>query len=338
MRVLVADGDSTSRLIVQTALQNLGHECETTNNGIQAWVAFLARRPDVVISDWRMRGMTGLELCRNIRSHGGRFAYFILASSPDEREKILEGMSEGADDYLVKPLDTDDLQVRLIAAARVTALHRQLSQQRHELEGLNRGLTAISLLDPLTNLGNRRSLQGDLQLLEAQVIRYGHGSCIALIGIDYFKGYNDTYGHVAGDEVLFTVASQLKHNARHGDAVYRYGGDEFICLFPEQSLETGAIAVQRMRLAIEQLGIPHDASPHGKVTMSAGLALLRTDHTSSASDVINEADGALYRAKELGRNRVEQAASVFPQADRPILGSVKKHATDAELRGHKRAG
>jgi two-component system cell cycle response regulator len=122
---------------------------------MQAWVAFLTRRPDVVISDWKMRGMTGLELCRNIRSHGGRFAYFILVTSRDKREDILEGMGVGADDYLVRPLDLDELQVRLIAAARVTALHRQLSQQRHELKGLNRGLTAISLLDPLTNLGNR---------------------------------------------------------------------------------------------------------------------------------------------------------------------------------------
>jgi diguanylate cyclase (GGDEF)-like protein len=218
-------------------------------------------------------------------------------------------MSAGADDYLIKPLDPGDLQIRLIAAARVTALHRQLDNHRNELEGLNRGLTAIARRDPLTDLGNRRALEEDLALLEARVTRYGHRSCMALIDIDYFKAFNDTYGHLAGDQVLCSVAEQLKEQARGGDAVYRYGGDEFVCLFPEQSLDTGAIAVQRMRAGVERLVVPHAGSSLGMLTVSAGLALLDPGKARSVNDVLKEADAALYRAKELGRNRVEHIAT-----------------------------
>jgi two-component system chemotaxis response regulator CheY len=309
MRILVADDDPTSRLIVQTALEILGHECFTASDGVQAWEMFLSHHPEVVISDWSMPGLTGLELCRNIRAHEGTYAYFIMVTSNRTREQILEGMHVGADDYLIKPLDADDLQLRLIAAARVTELHQQLDFQRRELEGLNRGLTAISLLDPLTNLGNRRALQADLEMLEARVVRYGHQSCMALIDIDFFKGYNDSYGHLAGDEVITAVANQLKQQARAGDAVYRYGGDEFICLFPQQSLETGAIAVQRMRLGVENLAIAHIGSPLGLLTISAGLALLSADQGKSATDFVREADAALYRAKGLGRNRIESVVT-----------------------------
>ncbi len=168
-------------------------------------------------------------------------------------------------------------------------------------------LAAIARLDPLTGLGNRRALQEDLDLLEARVERYGHRYCIALFDVDLFKSYNDTYGHQAGDDILRAVASELKRQARGGDALYRYGGEEFLCIFPEQSLDTGTKAVQRMRVGIEALTIPHAESPTGALTISAGLAMLDPGHTKSASDVLKEADEALYRAKQLGRNRVEQA-------------------------------
>jgi diguanylate cyclase (GGDEF)-like protein len=305
MRILVADDDATSRLIAQVTLQNLGHECLTANDGVQAWDAFLEHRPEVVISDWSMPEVTGLDLCRQIRAHIGTYAYFIMVTSHDTRTDILEGMAVGADDYLIKPLNPEDLQVRLVAAARVTALHRQLEYHRSELEGLNRGLTAIALLDPLTNLGNRRALQEDLELLEAQVLRYAHRSCMALIDIDYFKGFNDTYGHLAGDEVLIAVAAELKAQARESDAVYRYGGDEFVCLFPEQTLDSGAVAVQRMIRGVERLNIPHAGAPLGRLTISAGLALLNSGESQTVTDVLRAADVALYRAKGLGRNRVE---------------------------------
>jgi two-component system, cell cycle response regulator len=305
VRILVADDDRTSLLIVQSALRTLGHEIHVASDGLQAWDAFHRLDPDVVISDWKMPGLTGLQLCQKIRGHGPGYTYFILVTGQGAHDQVLEGMAAGADDYLVKPLDPEDLEVRLIAAARVTALHEQLAGQRGELEAFNANLTEMAHRDSLTGLRNRRALQDDLEMLEARVVRYGHRYCMALLDVDHFKSYNDTYGHPAGDRVLQRVAAELLKQARAGDIVYRYGGEEFLCVFPEQSLATGTIAVERMRAGLEALAIPHTATPRGLLTISAGMAVLDPDHTRFAGDVLEEADQALYRAKELGRNRVE---------------------------------
>jgi two-component system, cell cycle response regulator len=308
MRILVADDEPTSRLIARTALRQLGHECETVADGIQAWEAFKAHQPDVVISDWMMPGLTGLELCRNIRAHeSGARTYFIMVTAQETRDRVIEGMNAGADDYLVKPLDSDSLEIRLIAAARVTSLHSQLAQQRAEVELLNRELTDIALRDSLTGLANRRALDEELEQLEARVARYGHSYCVALLDVDHFKPYNDTYGHQAGDAVLKAVAAELKAQVRGGDAVYRYGGEEFLCIFPEQSLAGASVAAERMRSGLEALAIPHSGSAGGVLTLSAGLAVLGAGDTRSVGEVLKEADDALYRAKKLGRNRVEPA-------------------------------
>jgi DNA-binding response OmpR family regulator len=141
MNILFADDDATSRLVVQTTLRILGHECHTVDDGAQAWDAFQSHRPDVVISDWMMPGLSGLQLCRNVRADtAGSYTYFIIVTGQDGHAQVLDGMSAGADDYLVKPLDSEDLQAHLMAAARVTSLHRQLADQRTELGRLNHRL------------------------------------------------------------------------------------------------------------------------------------------------------------------------------------------------------
>lgn len=308
IEILVADDEPTSRLIAQIALRELGHECRTVTDGTEAWDACRFGRYDVVISDWMMPGLTGVELCAAIRaadSAGGRYTYFMMLTVLGTRDQITAGMEAGADDYLLKPIDPEDLRVRLIAAARVTALHRQLNDQRVVLEELNDKLTAISLLDPLTGLGNRRALNAELERLEARVVRYGQRYCLSLLDIDQFKAYNDTYGHQAGDRVLETVASQLQQQVRTGDGLFRYGGEEFLCVFPEQSADTATTATERMRGGLERLAIPHVGSTLGFVTLSAGLAIMDPTHERSAGEVLKRADEALYRAKQNGRNRVE---------------------------------
>lgn len=309
MRILVADDDPTALRIAQLTIQSLGHKCHTVTDGEQAWDEFRSWRPDAVISDWMMPGLTGLQLCSAIRSHAGSggYTYFIMVTGQGALAEVLEGMAAGADDYLVKPLDIDDLRARLIPAARVTSLYDQLAHQQTELEGLNDELTAIARRDPLTGLGNRRALEEDLALLEARVIRYGHRYCMALVDVDHFKPFNDSYGHQAGDDVLKIVAAELTAQVRGGDALYRYGGDEFLCIFPEQSLATGALALERMRSGLEKLAIDHVDNALGVLTVSAGLAVLDVGHSRPAADVLKDADRALYRAKERGRNCVEQA-------------------------------
>ena len=311
MRILVADDDPSSRLIARVAVQTLGHECDTVTDGAEAWEAFRSRPHDVVISDWLMPGLTGLELCRNIRAHPvNGYPYFIMVTGQGAPDQVVEGMTAGADDYLVKPLDADVLQARLIGATRVTSLHRELDDRRAELEALNRSLTEVSLRDGLTGLGNRMALDEDLDQLQARVTRYGHRYCVALLDVDHFKDYNDSYGHRGGDQAIRAVAAQIKAQARGGDAVYRYGGEEFLCIFPEQTLETATIAAERMRCGLEELAVPHRDSARGVLTMSGGLAILDRGGAKSVGVVLKEADEALYQAKDLGRNRVERASCV----------------------------
>jgi diguanylate cyclase (GGDEF)-like protein len=311
MRILVADDDAASRLIARTAFRNLGHECHTVSDGEQAWRAFHSQLPDVVISGLVMPGLTGPQLCRKIRNDGtSSYVYFVMVSGQGLLSEILEGMTAGADDYLVKPLNPDDLQLRLIAATRVIALHEQLANRRIELDELNHDLLAIARRDPLTGLGNKRALEDDLDFLEARVTRYRHRYCIALIDVDRFKSYNEAFGHQAGDRILQAVASQLKTEARSGDAIYRYGGEEFLCIFPEQSIATGIQAVERMRNAVERMAVRQAGEEGALLTVSAGVAVMDAEHPRSARVVIKEADESLHRAKRLGRNRVEGLGAV----------------------------
>jgi diguanylate cyclase (GGDEF)-like protein len=212
-----------------------------------------------------------------------------------------------ADDYLSKPLDRDELGMRLVSARRVTELHRRLASQNEELERLNRRLFEQSREDPLTCLGNRLRLSEDLEAVRARAERYGHSYCVVLCDVDHFKSFNDRYGHLAGDEVLKQVAGAMRETLRSGDAAYRYGGEEFLAILPEQSLDSGARAAERLRREVEERGIPHEAKePEAPpvVTISAGVAALPADGTKSPDDLLKEADEALYRAKAKGRNAV----------------------------------
>jgi two-component system chemotaxis response regulator CheY len=306
MRILVADDDPGSCLIIETVLKTLNHECRIAADGIAALKEVSAWHPEVVISDRVMPGFGGMGLCQAIRANSvDTYTYFIMITSKGGTDEVLEGMRAGSDDYLLKPINTDDLKARLVAAARVLNLHHQLASQRRRLEVQNQELTGIARRDPLTGLGNRRALDDDLKALEARVRRYGYRYCMALIDVDHFKSYNDKCGHPFGDQVLRSVAALLSSQVREGDSLYRYGGDEFLCVFPEQSLFTGAKAVERMRIGVESLALGREAGGSDILTISGGIAVLDPDRAKSALEVLKEADEALYEAKRLGRNRVE---------------------------------
>ena len=307
MKVLIAEDDAISRTILKKSVEKFGHECLTAEDGESAWKLFQENTEvDVVISDWMMPGMDGPEFCRRVRgANSDWYTFFIFLTALADKEHLLEGMRAGADDYLAKPLDREQLQVRLIAASRVNSLHRRLSEQKVELENLNLKLFEMARLDPLTGLGNRLRLREDIETLGAQAERYGHAYCAMLCDIDFFKPYNDFYGHLAGDEVLEKVANVISNNLRPGDTAYRYGGEEFLVILPEQSLESATVAAERLRRRVEDLRIPHQAkTPPGIVTISAGLAALPSGEKKLAADLLKEADDALYGAKGAGRNRV----------------------------------
>lgn len=326
MRILVAEDDAASRLILEAALRSLGHDCVLARDGDEAWQLFQAGGADAVISDRMMPGMDGVELCQRIRRHdGAAYTYFIFLTASDKKAEVISGMEAGADDYLVKPLDVDELTMRLLVASRVTSLHRQLSRQSVELEQLNRQLFEQSREDALTKLGNRLKLGEDLDIIATSVDRYGHAYSAVMCDVDFFKAYNDSNGHLAGDDVLRAVARTLLKTCRGDDRLYRFGGEEFLVLLPEQSLEAGVLAAERCRRAVEEMALPHGANPDsGVVTISAGVASLTQPAMKSMQAWLNEADAALYRAKHAGRNRVvaqekQSAVQALLPAGAPVL-------------------
>ncbi len=307
MKVLIAEDDAVSRTILKKSVEKFGHECLAAEDGEKAWELFQSTEEvDVVISDWMMPNTDGPELCRRVRAvDADPYTFFVFLTALGDKEHLLEGMKAGADDYLAKPLDREQLEVRLIAASRVNSLHRRLNEQKAELEKLNGELFALARRDPLTRLGNRLRLREDLEALQARAERYGQSYSAMLCDVDFFKPYNDHYGHLAGDEVLEKVAEVISGSLRAGDTAYRYGGEEFLILLPEQTLESAKVAAERLRRSVEDLAIPHEAkAPPGVVTVSLGLAALSQDEKKPAEELLREADAALYGAKEAGRNTV----------------------------------
>lgn len=305
MKVLIADDDAVSRMTLRRAVEQLGHDVLVATDGTDAWELFRQHDVDVIVSDWLMPGMDGLDLCQRVRaSQRQTYTYFMLLTSLDGKHHFLQGMQAGADDYLMKPLDREELHVRLQVASRVTTLHHQLAEKTHELERANRALAESARRDPMTGLGNRLQLREDLDRLQRWLERYNRGFGVALCDVDRFKLYNDRYGHVAGDEVLQAISKVVADTIRSGDMAYRYGGEELLVIMPEQTAETSLIAMERVREAVEHLRVPHPANdPHGVVTISVGLVAIGQGEQFPWEVVLNRADTALYRAKAEGRNR-----------------------------------
>jgi len=224
----------------------------------------------------------------------------VLLTSQGSRDDVLAGLEAGADDYVTKPLDPFVLHARLLVALRVTTLHADLAHYRKVLSQQAR-------TDPLTGLHNRLKLSEDLEQLHARSKRYAEEYCVAMCDVDNFKSYNDIYGHQAGDLALRTVAAALLGAARKSDGVYRYGGEEFLLVLPNQSQLGAKAFMERALERVRDLEIVHSGDPLGQLTLSAGVAAFSADHQADAETLLGEADAALYAAKAAGRNRVELA-------------------------------
>ena len=299
MRILISDDDRMCRIILRKSLEKLGHMVLESEDGNDAWDKFQHWAPDVVISDWMMPGKSGLDLCNAIRSDSSvAYTYFILLTALNDKDSVLRGLEAGADDYLTKPLDSKELQARLISATRVTNLHR-------ELDRLNKELFKEGRTDPLTQVGNRRFMEEELQQTFDRAVRYSRSFAVALCDIDYFKNYNDQLGHQMGDDALRKVAQILKTSGRLGDYVFRYGGEEFLVILPGQSVEKARLAMERRRIAVLDAKIDHPSSGVADhITVSIGIAVFDPNSDKSVDNLVERADEALYRAKSQGRNQL----------------------------------
>lgn len=303
--VLVVDDERSSRDGLALAVRELGHQCRTAIDGNDALRAIAERRPDVVISDWDMPGLNGPDLCR--RTRGGEddapYTYFILLTAFGDRAHLLAGMAAGADDYQRKPVDLDELEARLVSAARVVELHRRLSLRTAELRHDSKRFYDASRTDALTGAGNRMRLDEEVAAQLSRAQRYGQRCSLAICDLDFFKGFNDRFGHVAGDEALRRVAEAMRANLRAADTLFRYGGEEFVVLLVEQSLSDAESAMDRMRVEVERLAVPSPVTG-GPLTLSVGIAEVDPARDHTPADWIARADVALYCAKSRGRNRV----------------------------------
>jgi two-component system, cell cycle response regulator len=308
LRILVVEDEDAARSALESAVRSLGYECRGACDGRQALQMLKTGPADVILSNWSMPRMDGVELCRHIRAHAGEgaYTYFIFMTGLADKEHFLRGMEAGADDYHTKPVDLDELRVRLVSAGRVIELYRRLASKNTMLRRDSQHAIRIARVDALTKVSNRLAMDEDLRTLWARATRYDQRCSIALCDLDHFKAYNDHFGHLAGDACLERVAKTIREHLREGDGLYRYGGEEFVVLLPEQTLAAGARAMDRVRRAIESDAIATHES-NRVLTVSAGVAELDLSQDASPQDWLRRADAALYRAKMNGRNRVESA-------------------------------
>ena len=307
MNVVVVDDDPLVRLVLAKAVDSMGHVSLPTDTGDGALRLIETTPVDVVVSDWMMPGMNGLELCRRVRARDAvEYVYFMLVTALDDSEHALAGIAAGVDDCLVKPVRPFDLRLRLMVAERVTDLHRRLAERQRGLERTNVEMAATALQDPLTGLGNRLKMAEDLDIFRSRRDRYHEQFGVALFDIDHFKTLNDAAGHLAGDEALRQVAAVIRRELREADMAYRYGGEELLVVLPA-GVRRVAAAAERIRKAVEHAAIPHPGRPGAEtvVTLSVGVAAAEGD----PEDFLLAADAALYKAKSDGRNCVAIATT-----------------------------
>lgn len=298
MKVLIADDSATSRILLGRALQRWGYQVVVAENGAEALeVLSQPDAPPMAILDWVMPHLTGPEVCRKIRAtHRQPYTYILLLTSKNTKNETVEGLDAGADDYIVKPFDEHELQVRLRAGKRIVDLQMELLLAQEELrERANKDL--------LTMLPNRPAILNTLDVELVRCHRDRRTVGVMLLDIDHFKKVNDTYGHFAGDAVLRETATRLKQNVRPYDQVGRYGGEEFLVVLPNCDLEQASIQAERLRSRLHATPMMIEGA---QLHVSASFGVTISDGAERASDVyIRVADEALYQAKDSGRNCVK---------------------------------
>ena len=301
MKILIAEDDVTSRLILENMLTKWGYEVVSTADGNDAWKKLQEEdAPRLLILDWMMPGIEGIEICRRIRENSkseDQYTYVTLLTAKESKENIVTGMEAGADDYITKPFDMHELRVRVRAGERIVQLQSELLDAKKKLEIQSR-------TDPLTGVLNRRAILSQIGHELSRAKRNHTHISISMLDLDHFKTINDTFGHLSGDAVLRECIHRVESAVRVYDSVGRFGGEEFIVVLPETRAADAFTVAERIRLRINEMAADVDGISI-PFTVSQGLATCSGD--STVDEMIAVADQALYRAKEHGRNRVEKA-------------------------------
>ena len=318
-KILIADDDKLSRRLLQNTLEKSGYEVVAVEDGIAAEkILSQPDHPRLAMLDWMMPGMDGLDVIRAVRQQAGAaYVHMILLTSRQSKEDIIAGLESGADDYLTKPFDPEELRARLRTGERILLLEDNLVKAREEMR-------FKATHDPLTCLWNRGMIMDILQSEVTRARRDGEkgGLTILLGDVDHFKKVNDTYGHATGDDVLREVATRLTDSVRSYDAVSRYGGEEFLIVLNGCRTRLGTARTDSIRRAIHKSPVDSVTGPV-PISMSFGVAGTEEWPDANAEQLIREADVALYRAKEWGRNRsVLAKPSALEEIHAPVPAKI----------------
>ncbi|MHB8899819.1 MAG: GGDEF domain-containing response regulator, partial [Thermoguttaceae bacterium] len=288
-RILVVDDDPAMRRLVARWLECDGYPVDQAANGVEALAAIEASCPDMLITDWNMPQMDGMELCERVRSMRlPNYVYILFLTVRSDENELVKGLDVGADEFIRKPIHREELLARVRAGERIVALERRLSQ--------------MARTDEMTGLLTRRSFHDIFDKeWERATRRHLAMSCV-MLDIDFFKRINDNHGHQFGDQIIQLVGEHLQSSCRASDTVARYGGEEFCVLLPEATECDAALWAERTRAGIAALRIPLE-NDYLRITCSLGVAQ-RCDETSSPHDLIDRADQAMVCAKQSGRDRV----------------------------------
>lgn len=294
-KILVVDDDPAMRRLVSKWLECDGYPVEQAVDGVEALTAIETTCPDMLITDWNMPRMDGMELCERVRRlRLSNYVYILFLTVRSEQNELVKGLDVGADEFLSKPINREELLARVRAGERIVSLERRLSQ--------------MARTDELTGLRTRRGFHDIFDKeWERSSRRHLPLSCV-MFDIDFFKRINDNHGHQFGDQIIQLVGEHLESSCRASDTVARYGGEEFCVLLPETSEHEAALWAERTRAGLAALRIPLD-DDYLHVTCSLGVAQ-RSDETPTPHDLIDRADQALVCAKQSGRDRVVQFNSM----------------------------
>lgn len=299
MKILIVEDEPTTSAALQILLVKSGYDVTVKENGTDAleYLNHDDNPAQLIVADWMMPEMDGVELCKRIRSDPALpYCFIIMLSTRTDSEDIVRGLDAGADDYLPKPYNPEELQSRLRAGTRILRLQQ-------DLESANQRLRIMASTDGLTALLNRNAIMSVLNDELARAQRDGTNLAVVMADIDHFKKVNDVHGHIAGDHVLTEYANRISTGMRTYDSVGRYGGEEFMLIMPNIPEEAAKDVVERLRHDIE---ITHFSADGKNITMTSsfGIAWGHPKEFGNANDFIRIADAMLYLSKDEGRNCV----------------------------------
>lgn len=325
--ILIAEDDAVSRRLLEQAVHSWGYASVCVSDGASALAKLSAPNgPRMAILDWEMPGLSGPQVCRILRARtSSPYVFLIMLTARTAREHLVTGLASGADDYVLKPFDPMELQLRVRTGQRIVELQHELLAARQELE-------RRANHDALTGAANRGAVLSKVESEAARSARQGTHYSLILFDLDFFKRINDSHGHRAGDIVLKEAVRRAQIELRPYDVLGRYGGEEFMVLLPGCELRAASAVAERLRQCFANEPFDVDSCKLD-VTASFGVVCSSQPH-ESLEMLVDAADSALYRAKANGRNRVEvakPASSRPPASQRLSLGSISQRAAGTRL-------